>query len=201
MATDEDDGADLGSVNPDDVEGADPAIEDLVLELADLKESVDSPAERAQVEETMALAMRVSGRGTFGRVIRGFDRADLAEALLGSVVFGIPMFVESGTLEIGAFLAAHPPLFGLTVVVAIGLVVNILYVAEFQDVRVYRPLFGFLPRRIVGVVGVSALTAVTLMTAWGRVDWADPWLSVCTVAVAFFPMVVGAALGDILPGS
>jgi hypothetical protein len=39
------------------------------------------------------------------------------------------------------------------------------------------------------------------MTAWGRVDWARPVVAFSQVAVAFGPMAVGAALGDILPGS
>ncbi|MEF8784101.1 MAG: hypothetical protein V5A54_13570 [Haloarculaceae archaeon] len=68
---------------------------------------------------------------------------------------------------------------------------------ETQDDAV----FGLVPRRLVGVMSVPLLTALFMMTVWGRVDWADPWLSLCTVSVAFVPMAIGAALGDILPGS
>jgi hypothetical protein len=39
------------------------------------------------------------------------------------------------------------------------------------------------------------------MTAWGRVDWAAPELAVATIVVAWMPMAIGAALGDILPGT
>jgi len=39
----------------------------------------------------------------FGRTVIGFDRTDLSEALLGSVLFGIPMMVEGGTQEVGEF--------------------------------------------------------------------------------------------------
>lgn len=34
----------------------------------------------------------------FGRVIKGFDRHGAAEALVDSVVFGIPMVIEGGVL-------------------------------------------------------------------------------------------------------
>ncbi len=40
-----------------------------------------------------------------------------------------------------------------------------------------------------------------MMTGWGWVSWTDPWLAVSTITVAYFPMSIGAALGDILPGS
>jgi hypothetical protein len=45
------------------------------------------------------------------------------------------------------------------------------------------------------------VTALVMMTVWGRVSWSEPWLAFCTVSVAFVPMAIGAALGDILPGS
>jgi hypothetical protein len=40
-----------------------------------------------------------------------------------------------------------------------------------------------------------------MMTVWGRVDWTDPWLALCQTSVTFSAMALGAALGDILPGS
>jgi hypothetical protein len=111
-------------------------------------------------------------RGTFGRVVSGFDRADAAESLLGSLLFGIPMFVEGGTGEVGAFVATHPLYFVGTLAFALGAVVGILYVAEFQDVRVRDPILGIVPRKLLGVALVPALNAVVMTTAWGRVDWA-----------------------------
>ena len=79
--------------------------------------------------------------------------------------------------------------------------VGILYVAEFQDVRVHRPLLGFVPRRLAGILGISFATALVAMTVWGRLDWGAPWLAVCQTTVAFVSMTIGAALGDLLPGS
>lgn len=180
---------------------SDPELDDLLDELETLEETVDDPDEVAQVRETMRVARRVSTPSAFGQVIRGFDRHDAAEALVGSVIVGIPMLAEEGTLEIGAFLADHPVLLVATLAATVGLVVGVLYVAEIQQVEVYRPLFGVVPRRLVGVLAISFLSATLLMTGWGRIDWATPWLAVCQTTIAFVPMAIGAALGDILPGS
>lgn len=175
---------------------------DLFDELDELEDLVDTPEARDQVRETMRVAMEASqGAGSFGRIIRGFGRDDLAEALLGSVLFGIPMAVEGGTQEVSEFIVEHPPLLAGTALFTVGLVIGILYVAEIQDVRIHDPFFGVVPRRLVGVLGVALVTAIVMMTAWGRVSWGTPWLATANVVVAFVPMGIGAALGDILPGS
>lgn len=177
-------------------------IDRLFDELEALERAVETPEARDQLREVMRAAAHVSRpRGTFGNVVKGFGRGDLAEALLGSVLFGIPMFVESGTQEVGRYLAANPLSLVGTVCFAVAMVVGILYVADIQDVRVQNPILGVVPRRLVGVLGVSVLTAAVLMTAWGRVDWATPTLALADVVVAFVPMSIGAALGDILPGT
>jgi len=175
---------------------------DLFDELEELEELVGTEDAREQVRETMRVAM-IASRTTspFGRVIRGYDRGDLAEALLGSLLFGIPMAVEGGTQEVGTFLAPRPGYLAGTVLFAVGLVIGIIYVADFQDVRVHNPIFGLIPRRLAGVIGVSLLTATLLLTGWGRIDWAEPSLALANVVVAFVPMSIGAALGDLLPGS
>ncbi|MEF8853609.1 MAG: DUF2391 family protein [Haloarculaceae archaeon] len=173
---------------------------DLFDQLAELEEAVDSPAEREQVRDAMRAAREVESSGTFGRVVFGFDRSDAAEALLGALLFGIPMFVEGGTQEVGSYVATHPVYFVATNGLTVGLVVAILYVADIQDVRVLNPILGLFPRKLVGVLAVSVATALFMMTAWGRVEWARPWLAVCQVSVAWVPMAIGAALGDLLPG-
>lgn len=177
-----------------------PTPEEVVDGLAELEERVEDEETREQVRELMAQVAELQPRG-FGNVIVGFDRTDLAEATLGALLFGIPMFVEDGTSDVGAFIATRPVFLVGTVLAAVGLVYGIVYVADFQDVRVHQPVLGVVPRRLVGVTGVAFLTALVAMTAWGRVDWADPWLAFCTVCVAFVPMAIGASLGDILPGS
>ncbi|QLH79186.1 DUF2391 family protein [Halosimplex rubrum] len=183
--------------NPDE---DDPDMGDLFDELAELEDTVDSEDEREQVRETMRVAREAQETPVFGRVVFGFDRSDAAEALLGSLLFGIPMFVEGGTHEVGLFIADRPLYFLATNVLTLVLAAGILYVADFQDVRVYNPIFGIIPRKFVGVLTIPLVTALVVMTVWGRVDWAEPWLAVCQVSVALVPMSIGAALGDLLPG-
>ncbi|WP_211226038.1 DUF2391 domain-containing protein [Haloplanus natans] len=193
-----------GESDPDATDGGVESADmgDLFDELQELEDLVATDAAREQVRETMRVAMVASAAATpFGRVIHGFDRGDLAEALLGSLLFGIPMAVEGGTGEVAVFLTGHPGALGGTFLFAVGMVIGIIYVADIQDVRVYKPLFGLIPRRLVGVLGVSVVTATLLLTAWGRVDWGTPLLAVANVVVAFVPMSIGAALGDLLPGS
>lgn len=187
-------------------------LDELFADLEALEDEVMDPEARERLEEAIEAAEEVQAevevlqtnrrKGTFGRIIRGFDRHDAAEAFLGALLFGIPMGVEGGTNEVGEFMTGHPILFVLSLVATVGLVVSILFVAKFQEVRVKDPVLGFIPRRLLGVLGISFGTSVALLTIWGRVDWlADPWLALCTCTVAFTPMAIGAALGDILPGS
>ena len=178
-----------------------PTLGDLLDELDEYEESLSDPARRQRIQEIIETATEIEEPAVFGRTIVGFDRADLMEALLGALLFGIPMMVEGGTQEVGAFVATHPLYLLGTLAFAVATTVGILYVAEFQDVRIYKPILGFVPRRLVGVVGVSLVLSLVMSTAWGRVDWAEPWLAFCTCVVAFVPMTIGAALGDILPGS
>ena len=180
----------------------DEELQRLLEEFDALAETVDSPEEKERVRAARnAAVLAADDDDVFGQVIEGYDRADLAEAFLGSLLFGFPMFVEGGTNDIGAFLAANPIWLVGTVVGAVGLIIGVLYVAEIQDVRVSKPILGIVPRRLVGVLGTSFGTALVMMTAWGRVGWSEPLLAFATVVVAFVPMSVGAALGDILPGS
>jgi uncharacterized membrane protein len=178
------------------------SMSDLFDELEDLDDHVADDEARQQLREVKELATDMQDdSATFGRVIYGFDANDLAEAALGGLLFGIPMAVEGGTLEAGEFLAGHPLLLVANVAATLAIVYGVLYVARFQDVRVRDPILGFVPRRLAGVLGASVVTATALLTAWGFISWSDPRLAAATVSVALLPMAIGAALGDILPGS
>ncbi|GAB7093203.1 hypothetical protein JCM30237_03550 [Halolamina litorea] len=188
----------------EDSNGEDSEVDELLDELEALELAVaDEDYEtQSRVRESIRMARRIEETPpVFGRVIKGFDRHDAAEALVGSVVFGIPMVIEGGTLEVGAYLATHPAYFLGTLLFGVAIVVGLLYVAEIQDVRIVDPLFGVIPRRPTGLLAIAAATAVAMMTAWGRVDWGEPWVAACQTGVCFVGMAIGGALGDILPGS
>jgi uncharacterized membrane protein len=178
-----------------------PDMGDLYDDLQELADTVDDPEEREKVEAAMRTAVEVEPANVFGRVIRGFDRGDAAEALLGATVFGIPMLVEGGTNEAGEFLHGHPLALVGTVAFTITTVIGILYVSEIQDVHITHAILGVVPRRLVGVLGISLAFAFASMTAWGRISWAAPELALASIVVAWMPMAIGAALGDILPGT
>lgn len=182
-------------------DGRDPSMVDLVSELHELADMVDDPDERQQVREAIEMARDVEKPGVFGRVIKGYDRADAAEAFLGALLFGIPMFVEGGTAEVGSVLAANPAILMGTIIGTIATVYGIVFVADIQDVRVTAPVFGLVPRRLIGVLGIAYLTAAVVMTAWGRIEWAESGLAIAQVVTAAVPMAIGAAISDLLPGT
>ncbi|WP_254765977.1 DUF2391 family protein [Salinilacihabitans rarus] len=174
-------------------------VDELLDQLDALEETVDTPSEQREVRRARRLADRLSTTGVLGRVITEFTRKDKAEAFVGSVVVGIPLLVEDGVLEIGAFLASRPAFLLATLALAGALVVGILYVADFREVRVTDPYFGVVPRRPVWVLGIAFATAAATMTLWGRVTWADPWVDLCSVSVVATAMAVGGSIGDLLP--
>lgn len=175
----------------------DPGIGDAMEELEELEELVDSPEEREQVREAMRTLRRTRPR-PFGRLRSAFGLRDVGEALVGSVLFGIPMVVEDGTLDAGAHIATRPLALVFTAVVGVGLVVGILRAVEFEKVQADL-LFGVIPVRLLGLLGVAAVSAFLLLTVWGRVDWAEPQVAGGQTLVTALVMAVGASLGDILP--
>lgn len=178
-----------------------PTLDDLIDDLERIGEETDDEHTDERVEAAIATARRLETPPVFGRVIRGFDRADLTEATVGSLIFGIPMFVEGGTNEAGTYIATRPLAMVVTLGLVVALTIGIIYVADIQDVRVHEPIFGLVPRRLVGILGASFVTAAVMMTVWGRIDWAEPWFATSQIFVAMVPMSIGGALGDILPGS
>lgn len=178
-----------------------PRMADLYDDLRELEAAVDSKEEREQVRETIRTAMELRHQpGVFGRIVKGFGFDDAAQALLGALLFGIPMFVEGGTTEIGAYLSTRPVHLIGTHLAVLALIVGILYVADIQDVRIQNPIFGIVPRRLVGVLTISFLTALIVMVGWGVTDPGTPVRAFADATVAYVPMSIGAALGDLIPG-
>lgn len=173
-------------------------IGDVFEELEELEGIVDSHEEREQVRETMRTLHRARDRTGLGRLKSAFGTRDAGEALVGSFLIGIPMIVEEGTLEVGRFIADTPLYFGLTVAFGMALTLGILHAARFQEIEADL-LYGVVPVRLVSILTIAVVMAFGLMTIWGRVDWAEPWIAVGQSTVTALVMAVGAAIGDILP--
>ncbi|GAA0538913.1 hypothetical protein ABNG02_14560 [Halorubrum ejinorense] len=173
-------------------------IDDVLTELDELEDIVDRDEELQQVRETMQTARQVRRRGIIGRFQSQFGPRDAGEALVGSFVFGMPMIVEDGALEIGRFIAKRPPVLLLTLLFGGTLVFGILHAGEFEQVVEDR-LFGVVPLRPVAIMCIAGGLAIVLMTGWGRVAWSEPLIAGGQTVLIGVVMSVGASIGDILP--
>lgn len=180
---------------------------DLLLDrLEELEGTVDSAAEREGVREAMAIARDIPADGVFGEYIRKYTTRDMAEAFVGAVIFSIPLLVEDGVFAIAdhflRITVLGLPVFLLgNAVFVVLLTYGLIYWADIQWVQVNWPILGFIPRRLVGILLISFLTAALMMTLWGRLDgWADPAVAFARISVVWTIASIGASLGDILPG-
>lgn len=177
-----------------------PDIDDVFEELEQLAEMVDSPDEQEQVIETMR-ALRLSRSSKLvGRLRDTFDSRDVGEALVGSFIFGIPMVVEGGTLEVGEYLGANPLLLLLTTVFGGVLVYGILHAVGFERIEEDK-LFGLISIRLLTIPLLATVMGFGLMTFWGRAQWGTPMVAIGQCVFTSIVMAVGASLGDVLPGT
>lgn len=180
--------------------GAQPDIDDVFRELHELADLVDSTAEQEQVRETIRTLRRSRSSRLVGRLRDSFDSRDVGEALVGSFVFGIPMIVEGGTLEIGEYLATRPILYVLTLAFGGTLVYGILHAVEFERIQEDMVL-GLVPIRLVSIPLIAGVMGFGLMTVWGRAEWTTPMIAIGQCTVTSVVMAVGASLGDVIPGT
>ncbi|WGI17435.1 DUF2391 family protein [Methanonatronarchaeum sp. AMET-Sl] len=176
-------------------------LSSLVDEFERLEESVESKKHRNHIQKLKEKTIKLSNPRMFGVVVEGFGKRDMIEAFLGSILIGIPVIIEEGTLEIGEFIAQHPLFLLGTLVFGVLLVIGILYYTDIQDVRITNPIFGLIPRRLLGILSIAFISSIVLMTVWGRVDWSEPMIAFSQCAFTFVAMSIGAALADILPGT
>jgi uncharacterized membrane protein len=189
-----------GSDPPDE-----PTMDDLYDQLEELEQTVDTPEERKEVDDVRRTIQRLPG----GRLTKRIDRyttKDVAESFVGSILISLPMLVEDGVFNIADhFLentVAGIPIWLVTnIVFVVALTWGLLYWAEFRTVLETNPFFGFIPRRLVGVLIISFLTATLTMTMWGRVGgWQEVDVALARIMVIWTAAAFGGALGDILPG-
>ena len=182
------------------------AVEELLDQLETLEATVDAPEERAEVRETMKLARRLPVGTAVSRRIERYTTRDVAESVVGSVLLSLPLLVEDGVYDIAdhmatTFVAGVPIFFLINLGFIVTVTAGLLYYAEFRNVAVVDPVFGVVPRRLLGVLIVSFLVSTLMMTMWGRVEgWDDPWVALCRVSVIWAAAAFGGAIGDILPG-
>jgi len=175
-----------------------PDMDDVLEDLEDLETLVDSDEERERVREAMRTARKADRSRVVGRIRDSFDSRDVGEAVVGSFIFGIPMIVEGGTLEIGEAIAGSPVALALTALFGLVLAVGVLHAARFEEVE-EDMLLGFVPVRLVSILVIAGALATGLMTLWARVDWSEPSVAFAQTLVTAVVMVVGASLGDVLP--
>lgn len=176
-------------------------IDAVLNHLEDLENTVDDPQERKEVRHAISMVENLPLTG----VIEKYTTRDMAQAFVGSILLSVPLLVEGGVEEIGAhFLESTPgglPVFFVgNFVFAVFLTGALLYWADIRDVRVHKPIFGIIPRRLLGVLIIAFLTSMFTMTLWGRVDWSEPVVALSRVSVVWTVACFGGALGDILPG-
>lgn len=176
------------------------AVEELRRQLRELEGAVDDPAERRSVRRVIRLVEDLPEEEQ-GDGIRKFTRRDIAESFVGGILVSLPLLVEDGVFDIAAYLLSDPRFLAVNVLFLFGMTVGLLYVADFREITVSRPLFGLIPRRLLSVLLISLLTATFTMTLWGRLaGWSDPSVALSRVTVVWTVSAFGAALGDILPG-
>ncbi|MDR5672317.1 DUF2391 family protein [Halalkaliarchaeum sp. AArc-GB] len=185
----------------------DPNIGDLIAKLERLESTVDEGHERQKVRQTIALVERMPGSRAFTQRVSKYTTRDMAEAFVGAVLFSLPLLVEDGVFEIADYLTsvtvgAIPAFFLANVTFVVVLTAGMLYYTDFRDVQIHRPVFGIIPRRLIGVLVISLLTAAMMMYMWGRLAAEDPtsFETVGRITVIWAAAAFGAALGDILPG-
>ncbi len=192
---------------PDDLPN-EPDVQHLLDQLRELEGLVDEPEELQQVRRTMRVARRIPGSNLLEKRIQMYTTHDLAETFVGGVILSLPLLVEDGVFDIAAWFLRHTvvgvPIFLLANVAFIfGLTIGLIYWADIRQVHVTKPIFGFIPRRLVGVLTVSLLTATGLLVLWGRHVAGDPDGSMeilARISVVWTAAAFGGALGDILPG-
>jgi uncharacterized membrane protein len=211
MSTDDDAGSGPGprtEPTPRSTRGReDPDVGDLLDELDALERTVDEGHEREKVRQTISLVRRMPGSAAFTRRISTYTGRDIAESFVGGILLALPLLVEGGVFEIAEWfttaLVAGIPVFLLGhVVFVVAMTTGLLYYADFRQVQVYRPIFGVVPRRLVGVLTAAFLVSLGTMVLWGRLFEGSPTPAeaFARVTVVWAAAAFGAALGDILPG-
>ena len=181
------------------------SLGEVLQELEELEETVDSQEQRDELADVRRAVKRLPGGAFIGRRIERYTTRDVAESFVGSIIISLPLLVEDGVFDIGehfveSTVAGIPVWLLGNVIFIVVLTWGLLYWSDFREVREPNPILGIVPRRLVGALAVSLLTATLTMTLWGRVEWGEPVEAFARISVIWAAAAFGAALGDILPG-
>lgn len=177
-------------------------VEDVLTQLDELEDTVNRATEEAAVKQTRRMVERLPGSGR----IRKYTSRDVAEGLVGGIVFSLPLLVEDGVFEIAEWfievsVGPMPVFLVINVLFVVTLVTGLLYYTDIREVQMRR-LFGVVPSRLAATLVVSFVVALTSMLLWGRLHEEDPSTieQFSRVTVIWAAAALGATLGDILPG-
>ncbi len=178
-------------------------IEDVLEQLRVLERTVTTPEEQREVERAKRMIKRVPGSDR----IRKYTTRDISEGIVGGIVFSLPLLVEDGVFEIAEwfleFTVGPLPIFlAVNSIFVVALATGLLYATDFRDVRITSPIFGVVPRRLLGVLVISFTVAAVMMFIWGRLHEEDPTAleRLARITVLWAAAALGSTLGDILPG-
>lgn len=182
-------------------------VDDLLDKLESLRETVDDDRERSKVDQTISMVEELPGSPALRRRVKKYTTRDIAEGFVGGIIFSLPLLVEDGVFEIAEWfvdvrVGPIPVFLVINVTFIMIMITGLLYYTDIRDVRVTRPILGFIPRRLVGVLLVSLIVAAGLMFMWGRLHEEDPTTLevIGRITVIWAAAAFGATLGDILPG-
>ena len=178
-------------------------VSDVIEHLESLESEVSHADERAEVRRIRRMLERVPGNEQISK----YTTRDMGEAFIGGLVFSLPLLVEDGVFDIAEWFVATtvgpiPVYLAINAVLVVTITAGLLYVVDFREVKVHKPLFGFLPRRLLGVLVISFVCAFGMMFLWGRLHEGDPAAleSLSRGTVIWASAALGAVLADILPG-
>lgn len=181
----------------------DTAIREAIAELEQLEEQVSDSRRQEELRRVQDMLERVPGT----KQIHKYTSRDIGEAFVGGLLFSLPLLVEDGVFDIAAWfvsiwLGPLPILLLANAVFVAVVTTKLLYAVDFREVVIHRPLFGFLPRRLVGIIVISFSTAFGMTLLWGRLHEGDPTHleALARVTVIWTAAAIGAVLADVLPG-
>ncbi|MEF8813757.1 MAG: DUF2391 domain-containing protein [Halovenus sp.] len=183
------------------------AVNDILDQLRELEGTITTAEQHEELQETRRMLERLPGGEEIEGHISKYTTRDIGEAFVGSIIFALPLLVEDGVFIIAdhfleVLVAGIPVFLAANVVFVTALTAGLIYAVDVREVRINNPILGVIPRRLVGVLAVSFLTAAGLMILWGRMFIDDPSTvsALSRITVVWAAAALGASLGDILPG-